>query len=400
MAFSDLFKSKKKNLKYSQMLSGGYPVFTQFGQHNYKDETIQACIFRIASEMKKLTPRHIRANEEGYEAVNDSIDRVLREPNPRQTISDFLEYVTWQLFLNYNAFIIPYYDENGNLISLYPLPQGSYSIMTDDTGLDYLVCSFNGAREDMTFVYKNVIHLRLKYSVNEIMGGNQVGQPDNAELLRLGTLNSNLLNNVERNSSGVLKGYFSAQAHLGEQALQKSKAELAELWKADGSGFAILGAGTEFHELNKMTQTVDNEILKFVDEKILRYYGVSAAILKGDFTKTQYEAFYQSVLEPLVISWGQAFTKALFTNREKQAGNKIKFFTAPLEFMTTAEKMELVRLLGDQGGMYLNEFRQMFGMAPEKELVGKRLQSLNYIQSDKANKYQLGEDDKEVKDEN
>lgn len=394
MGFLDRFRSKRpKELTYSEMLSGGYPVFTQYGQGNYKDETIQACIYRIASEMKKLDPRHIRKTVEGFETVNDALNRVLASPNPRQTTSDFLEYITWQLYLNYNAFIVPYYDNSGNITMLYPLPQGSYSIMTDNDGIDYLVCQFNGARQDLTFVYKNVIHLRLKYSVNEIMGGNALGQPDNTELLRLGQLNSRLLSSVEKNVKGSIKGLFTADAHMGLQELKKSKDELIKLWE-DDSGFAIIGAGSNYKELNNNGKNVDADVLEFVDSKILRYYGVSKAILSGDYTKAQYEAFYQSVLEPLVISWGQAFSKALFSARELQTGNEVKFFTAPLEFMTTAEKFELVRLLGDQGGMYLNEFRQMFGMAPEPELAGQRLQSLNYVQADKATQYQIGADDK------
>ena len=41
-------------------------------------------------------------------------------------------------------------------------------------------------------------------------------------------------------------------------------------------------------------------ITKFIDEKILRNYGVSLPILTGDYTKEQYEAFYQKALEPLI----------------------------------------------------------------------------------------------------
>ena len=43
--------------------------------------------------------------------VNDSLQAVLNNPNPRMTTSDFLEKVTWLLFLNYNAFIVPTYYE-------------------------------------------------------------------------------------------------------------------------------------------------------------------------------------------------------------------------------------------------------------------------------------------------
>ena len=396
MAFWDrLFNNQNKNLKQGIGLNGGALIFSQYGDFNYQGETVQACISRIANEMKKLRPRHVYTDGMGYKVNNDRLNFVLQNPNSRQTGADFLEYITWQLFLNYNAFIIPYYDEKGTLLSLYPLPQGSYTILTDDKGEDYLKCQYNGTRPDMTFRYKNIIHLRLKYSVNEIMGGNKFGQPDNEQLMNLEKLNGQLLKNVTKNVAGTVKGYFTPKAHIDIDTLKESKARLEEMWNSD-SAFAILDCGTEYKEINRTTSNVDADTLKFLDEKILRYYGVSKAILSGDYTKAQKEAFYQSVLEPLVISWGQAFTKALFTDREKQVGNKVMFFADELDYMTTSEKMELVRLLGDQGGLYLNEVRQMFGWEPLKEMDGKRLQSLNYIEATKAGAYQGTGDEKET----
>lgn len=382
MAFFN--RKNKKELSFKTGLNGGILSFTQWGDFSYRDETIQACISRIAVEMKKLRPRHVRIDSVngGYSVIDDRLNYILKNPNERQTQSDFLEYVTWQLFLNYNAFIVPYYDEKGQLTSLYPLPQGSYSILTDKEGTDYLNCQFNGVHDDMTFIYKNIIHLRYKYSVNEVMGGNKEGQPDNAQLQSLEKLNAQILTNVAKNVKGAVKGYFTPKTYLDKDALISSKKVLQELWEGDSS-FALLDAGTEYKELSQHGTNVDADTLKFLDKKILRYYGVSEAILSGDYNTSQKTAFYQSVLEPLAISWGQAFSKALFTEREKQTGNAVMLFTDELDYMTTSEKMELVRLLGDQGGLYLNEVRRMFGLEPVAEMNNKRLQSLNYIDVEK-----------------
>lgn len=396
MGFWDkLFTKQRQTLRPAQGINGGSLIFTQYGDTNYQDETIQACISRIANEVKKLRPRHVYTDGMGYKVNNDRLNYILQNPNSRQTCADFLEYVTWQLYLNYNAFVIPYYDTKGQLVNLYPLPQGNYNIITGDDGEDYLQCQYNGVRADMLFVYKNVIHLRLKYSVNEIMGGNAQGQPDNAQLLQLGKLNAKMLQSVAKNVAGSVKGYFTPKAHIDLDTLTESRARLEELWQSDNA-FAILDCGTDYNEIKNSTSNVDADTLKFLDEKILRYYGVSKAILSGDYTKAQKEAFYQSVLEPLVIAWGQAFSKALFTDREKQVGNKIMFFADEMDYMTTSEKMELVRLLGDQGGLYLNEVRQMFGWEPLAEMEGQRLQSLNYVDVKNAGKYQTGEDGKPV----
>ncbi len=51
--------------------------------------------------------------------------------------------------------------------------------------------------------------------------------------------------------------------------------------------------------------------------------------------------------------------------------------------------MEMIRLLGDSGALYENEKRVALGLKPLQELNGVRKQSLNYVDVNIANSYQL-----------
>ncbi len=68
------------------------------------------------------------------------------------------------------------------------------------------------------------------------------------------------------------------------------------------------------------------------------------------------------------------------------------FYAKALIFMNTTQKLEMIRLLGDSGALFENEKRIMFGLQPLPELVGQRMQSLNYVNSNVADKYQLETD--------
>ena len=114
------------------------------------------------------------------------------------------------------------------------------------------------------------------------------------------------------------------------------------------------------------------------------------AILKGDYTKAQYEAFYQKTLEPLIISLSQALTKKLFTDREKSFRNMIKLYPKDLIFMTVDQTLQMVNMLSNTGALYENEKRVAFGLKPLEELEGKRYASLNWVDVDIANEYQMG----------
>ena len=173
---------------------------------------------------------------------------------------------------------------------------------------------------------------------------------------------------------------------------EKALAELEEKLRNSESGFLPLDISADFTPIERNIQFVDAETLAFIDGKILRHFGVPLAILTGDYTKAQYEAFYQKTLEPIIIALSQAFTKSLFTQRERSFNNAIKFYPKELIFMSTDQTLEMVRLLGDSGTLYENEKRVAFGMRPLPELVGKRMQSLNYVDVDIAKDYQTGGD--------
>ena len=119
-------------------------------------------------------------------------------------------------------------------------------------------------------------------------------------------------------------------------------------------------------------------------------FGVPLNILTGDYTKEQYEAFYQKTLEPLIISFSQAFTKTLFTDGELSHHNKIMFYPKELIFMSVEQTLEMITLLSNTGALYENEKRVALGLRPLPELEGKRYMSLNWIDANNANTYQVG----------
>ena len=122
-------------------------------------------------------------------------------------------------------------------------------------------------------------------------------------------------------------------------------------------------------------------------------------ILTGDFSKEQYEAFYQKTLEPLVISISQAFTKKVFTSREKAFGNRVELYPKELIFMSVDQTIRMVEMLSPTGGLFENEKRVALGLRPLPELEGKRYMSLNWIDADKAAEYQAGKVNIDVVDE-
>ena len=399
---SNLFKKEQPTqTTYAEVLSGQAPIFSQFGQNIYASDVIQQAISCIVNEMKKLQPQHIRLNGNDVVPVNgSSIQKVLDNPNPLMTTSEFIEKVTWLLFLNYNAFIIPTFyewkDEKGlvhrRYEGLYPILPSQVDFIEDASGRLYVKFRFNNGQE-YTLKYSDVIHLKYRYSVNQYMGGNENGEPDNEALLKTLNLNHQLLEGIAKGmkASYAVNAVVKYNTMLDTDKTEKAIKELEAKLKKSESGFLPMDLRGEYIPIQKDLKLVDRDVLEFIDAKILRHYGVSLPILTGDYTQEQYQAFYQKTIEPFVIGFSQSFSKTLLTDREKGFKNKIKFYPEDLMFMNIKDVLEMIRLLGDSGGLYENEKRVALGMRPLPELVGVRMQSLNYVNVEIANKYQTGD---------
>lgn len=401
MGWLDKLRRKPKTkTKYAQMLNGYTPIYSQFGDDIYASDVVQQAINCIVMECKKLIPQHVKNNGSDVIPVNSDVQAVLNAPNEIMTTTDFIEKIIWQLYFNYNAFIIPTWytrqESNGSLTrvytGLYPIAPTNVEILQDDSDKLYIKFTFANGFET-TLNYSDVIHIRKNYSVNEYMGGNEFGQPDNDALLKTLDLNYQLLYNLSKAmvSSCAVNGIVKYNTMMDDGKTELALKELEEKLKNSESGFLPLDIRAEFTPIEREIQMVDEATLKFIDEKILRHFGVPLCILTGDYTKEQYEAFFQKTIEPIVRTLSQAFTKSMFTTRERAFGNQIMFYTKDLIFLSTDQTLEMVNLLGASGSLYENEKRVAFGMRPLPELAGVRMMSLNYVNVEYAKEYQLNQ---------
>lgn len=370
------------------MLNNIYPIFSQFGNDIYASDVVQQAIFTIVNEMKKLNPKHIRRQGFDLQPVYDEYQTVLERPNELMTTSDLIEKVTWQVMLNYNAFIYIKRDYNNKPLALYPVEPSVVSFVQKGSTI-YVDMSFKNG-ETYTIPYNSFIHIKTHYSVSELMGGNENGQPDNDALLKVLSLNDTLLQGVKKvlQSSFAINGIVKYNTMLDDGKVEKDIAKLEKQIQNSQSGLIGIDLKSDIVQFSRNLQIVDNSILQFIDDKILRFFGVPVEIVRGSYTTEQYQAFYQKTLEPLIINYGEAFTKSLFSEREKGYRNEIVFYPKELIFMNTSQTLEMVNLLGQSGALFENEKRVAFGMPPLPELNGVRLQSLNYIDTKLAQQYQ------------
>lgn len=385
-------------MQYAKMLNGYAPIFSQFGNDVYASDVVQTCIDIIATECSKLMPKHIRTDNNGMQTVvNGSLNRLFKfAPNELMSTKDFIEKTIWLLYLNSNAFIYPTYDvvtSNGTVSKVYtgfyPINPTQVTFLQDETGTLFVKLQFaNGY--DYTIPYSDLIHLRKKFSVNEIMGGGLSGQPDNAAVLKVLSINDTVLQGLDKaiKTSFSVRGILKINTMLDDEKQQAERKRFETSIKNSDSGILPMDLKGEYVDLKVDPKIIDKDTMQFLQDKLLNYYGISIPIFTGDFSDEQYQAFYEKTLESLIIGMGQVFSKTIFSTRELDVGNEIIFYQKDMMYLSTNAKLNLLKTAGEQGLLTDNQKLAILGYPPI-EGGDKRTISLNFIDVNLAANYQL-----------
>lgn len=381
-------------------LNNTIPIFGQFGRDVYASDIVQTCVDCIASECSKLRPEHVRRDPRTNKLVKlqgDSLNRLFSYmPNPVMTMRDFIEKVVWTLYLNYNAFIYPTYevvtDARGNVsrnyTGLWPLSPVQVEWLEDATGAMFVRMTFRNGKQ-FTLPYEDLIHLRKKFSINDIMGGGDSGQPNNAALLQTLQINDTILQGTAQSvklSQGI-RGVLKLNTTIEDKGKEAERQAFMNA-VTNGDGVVVQDFKGDFTPVTINPAAVDATTLTFIENKVLRWFGVSLPILNGDFTDDQYQAFYNKTLKPIIIAMNQAFSSVLFSATELSYGNRIEFYADSLELLDVKNKLALADALGNRGAITNNELRNLFGMAPV-ENGDVCMASLNYVNMDIIDQYQV-----------
>lgn len=392
-------KKNRQTMKYAKMLNGYTPVFSSFGDNIYASDIVQAAIRCIANEMSKLNPQHIRTDPQGMRCVvNSSINKLLKfGPNELMTTSDFIEKIVYLRETTKNAFIYPTYKEipisNGMVkreyTGFYPLNPIQVDFLEDITGKLYIKMYFKNSQQ-YTMPYNDIIHWRKDYGANEFLGGDENGNANNTALLKLLKTDDVTVQGIDKGVKAGLsvRGIIKVNTMLEDEKQEEERAKFEKKLNNSESGILAIDLKNDFVPININPTSIDSSTLNFIQQRILNNYGISLAIFNGDFTEEQYQAFYEKTLEPMVISLGRVFSKALFTNRELEVGNEVIFYSQGLTFTNMQNKIAAVDVLSSRGVLTDNQILDIFGYPPF-EGGDVRHMSLNYINRDIADQYQL-----------
>lgn len=363
----NLFKSKKKSKDEPSKVSlelvkvEGNGFYSWHG-NLYQNDIIRSMIRPKVQAIGKMKATHIRDNKTEFKTNPETYIRfLLEEPNPFMSGQMLQEKLVTQLELNSNAFAIIIYDEFGIPSQIYPVPASNVEAKYVEDILHLKFSLKNG--KVLTYPYKDIIHIRKDFNENDIFG-----TPPHKSLEQImEVVNITDQSVVEAvKSSNIIRWLLKFKQTLRTEDIKKETKNFVENYlqfDSDTGGAAATDPKYDAEQI-KPDNYVPNALQ--MDRSINRLYSffnTNENIVQSKYTEDQWNAYYESEIEPVGMQLSNEYTRKLFTRKERSFGNSIIFESSNLQYASMATKLNLNQMV-DRGAMTPNEWRRILNLAP------------------------------------
>lgn len=345
-----------------KIIGGDNVVWTPYNGDIFQDADVRACVDAIARNGAKMHPRHIRNNEEGIENIRGNTYRLLaKRPNDLENAYQFYYQIIWELKYHNEAYVYVEKDENLKPTALYPLVYEKYE-RYEYKGKIYIEFTFSNKKKQF-IPLDDLIHLTNFASKDGFAGGSI--KPLKEVLSFKHILDEGIVNAIKITSAikGVIK---STQTLLKPEDVKKMRDQFVEDFvnHRDGAGIGGLDASTTFDPVKIEPTTASSDQVNRIDSKVLKQFGLNEKILTSSYSEDEWNAFYESVLEPIGLQMSLEFTNKVFSPYERFHGNEIIFESNFLQYASNNTKVNIIRYCGNV--LTINEQREILNLSPKE----------------------------------
>lgn len=332
----------------------------------YKSDVVRACIRPKVKAIGKLIPQHIRNNnQEGFKVNPEPYIRFLyEEPNPYMSGQVFREKMATQLALNNNAFALLVRDENGYPMEMYNIPCVGVEAIYNSLGELFLKFT-NRNGKIATYPYRDIIHLRQDINENDIFGDS----PREALLPLMeivSTTDQGIVKAIK--NSAVIRWLLRFRSNMRpEDVTQKTNEFVNNFLDVNNSvGAAGVDTSTEAEQIKPNDYVPNAAQIDRTVTRIYNFFNTNEKIVQSKYTEDEWNAYYESEIEPLAMQWSNEDTRKIFTRRERGFGNKIIYSANNLQYASMSTKLGLQAMV-DRGALTPNEWREVLNLPPVED---------------------------------
>ncbi|MDU3677788.1 MULTISPECIES: phage portal protein [Clostridium] len=333
----------------------------------YKSDVIRACIRPKVKAIGKLVPQHIRDDKvNGTFKINPEpyIRFLYEEPNPYMSGQVFREKMATQLALNNNAFALLVKDENGYPLEMYNIPCVGVEAIYNKQGELFLKFTNRNGRV-VTYPYTDIIHLRQDINENDLFGDS----PREALLPLMevvSTTDQGIVKAIK--NSGVVKWLLKFNTGMRPEDIRSNTEEFTKSFLDinNSGGAAGVDAKADAKQIEPKDYVPNAAVIDRTTQRIYSFFNTNEKIVQSKYNEDEWNAYYESEIEPIAMQWSNEDTRKIFTRRERGFGNKIIYSANNLQYASMSTKLGLQAMV-DRGALTPNEWREVLNLPPVED---------------------------------
>ena len=348
-----------------QLLEGYTPTFRNWNGSIYESDLIRAALDAHGRHAAKLAP-NLTGSARPYLRSKMNL-----APNEFQTWPQFLYRTAVTLYCRNTAFLVPVtgeYDEVTGVIGIVP---DSWEVV-EYQGKPYVRFTFENRKKAAVELDRLGILTRFQYK-NELFGENNEALKATLDLIAM--QRQGITEGIKNGASYRFMAQsdnWSTDEDLANEMERFNKFTFQNIKTAGG---AILFPNTykNIQQLKQESYKVDAEQMALIKANVFDYFAINEDVIQSKTFGDAWLGYYESVIEWFAIQLSEVMTKMLFTERERQFGNRIFFTSNRLQYMSNADKMTAISQMADRGLMTRNELREILNLAPLPEPLGSQI---------------------------
>ena len=339
-----------------KLLSPYAPIFSRFEGSIYESDLVRAAINARATHISKLK---VEINGAAKPALQTKLKHA---PNQYQTWSQFLYRLSTILDVHNTAFILPVFDDYGEISGIY-VPLTDRCEIVQYNGTPYLRYEFaRGEKAAIEFENCGVM-TKFQYS-NDLFG------ETNRALIP--TMDLIMMQNqaIEEGVKSAATYRFIAQANnfTRPEDLEKERKRFTEKNLTKGGGLLLFpNTYTNIQQVNAKPFVVSAEQMDGIKSRVFEYFMVNDDILTNKAYGDSWSAFYEGAIETFAIQFSEVTTRMLFTFREQSQGNFVMATANRLQYMSNQDKLNVSAQMLDRGIMSINDVREIWNLPPVED---------------------------------
>jgi hypothetical protein len=257
---------------------------------------------------------------------------------------------------------VPVFDERMTITGVFPVLPASCTLVEYD-GEIWLRYQFNTGQYAAVEFRKCAVLTKYQYK-SDFFGDSNHALDDTMGLIHI--QNQGIKEAVKNSASyrfiAKLNNFSKPEDIAKERKRFSMKNFSAE---AEAGGILLFpNTYTDIKQIDSKPYTVDEKQMNYIRSNVERYFGVNERVLNNSANGEELDAFFNGCIEPFAIQLSEAMSKAIYSDLERSYGSYVLVDANRLQYMSTTQKVQMAKELGDRGMLTINEMRELFNYPP------------------------------------